>query len=402
MRHEPPTVAAAPRTADALSGDCARKMGAVNDQAVPLLQVAGTLGLVSAVAWQASMQNAQWRPPNAQVWLELAFALALGGMLNLLLAAVTHLTDHVSKPRVGPTAVLALGASLLCVPYVLPFRFGTSASGLALVLFIGVWKALDALGGTQPPAISRGGLLALVMHYASPVEYKVERTADGFGAIMPARHGLWMSELAQTATSYLSLSLATSARSVFLSSGFPALALYAEVWVVYLFLALFTGTFATLLALAGFHPMQTFDSPLLRSTSISDFWSRRWNLLIHGLFRRSVFRPLLRRGFPPWAAGGLAFAISGAFHEYAFALHQPDQWASLGRCLLFFLVQAPVVSLEKFIGTKFSVPWPFKSSAAACTLAWTILLVPFAPLFLHPLKKSSVFDQIFELVPRLA
>ena len=376
-------------------------MGVVNDQAVPLLQVAATLGLVSAVAWQASMQNAQWRLPNAQVWLELAFALAFGGLLNLLLAVVTHVIDD-SMPRVGSTFAIAHGAALLCVPYVLPFRFGTSASGLALVLFIGVWKSLDALGGTQPRAISRGGLMALAMHYASPVEYKLERTADGYGAIVPARHGLWKSELAQTATSYLSLSLATSARSVFLSSGFTALALYAEVWVVYLFLALFTGTFATILALAGFDPMQTFDSPLLHSTSISDFWSRRWNLLIHGLFRRSVFRPLLRRGFPPWAAGGLAFAISGAFHEYAFALHQPDQWASLGRCLLFFLVQAPVVSLEKFIGSKFGVPWPFKSSAAACTLAWTILLVPFAPLFLHPLKKSGVFDQIFELVPRLA
>ena len=144
-----------------------------------------------------------------------------------------------------------------------------------------------------------------------------------------------------------------------------------------------------------------FRAPLSRATSISDFWSHRWNLLIHGLFRRTVFAPLTARGVPAWAAGALAFALSGAFHEYAFALGQPAQAASLGRCLMFFVAQAPAVSVEKRLRRAVGVPPPFDKSSAACTLAWTLLLVPLAPLFLHPLKTSGVFVTIFELVPRV-
>merc|ERR1711904_415208 len=113
---------------------------------------------------------------------------------------------------------------------------------------------------------------------------------------------------------------------------------------------------------------------------------------IHGLFRRTVFRPLTRRGLPA------ALAISGLFHEYAFALQQPAQRSSLGRCFLFFVAQAPIVSAEKLLRQRVRVPWPFDRSDLACTIAWSCILVPFAPLCLHPLKTSNVFEQIFELV----
>jgi hypothetical protein len=124
-------------------------------------------------------------------------------------------------------------------------------------------------------------------------------------------------------------------------------------------------------------------------------------MLIHGLFRRTVFVPLTARGVPAWVAGATAFAISGIFHEYAFALAQPDQRDSFGRCFLFFLLQAPLVSAQKAAQHTVRVPWPFDTSALACTLVWTLALVPLSPLFLHPLKCSHVFEDIYQLVPRL-
>ena len=169
-----------------------------------------------------------------------------------------------------------------------------------------------------------------------------------------------------------------------------------------LLLSLFTSTFATALASAGYRPVRMFDAPLLRATSLSDFWSRRWNLLIHGLFRRSVFVPLTRgRGVPAWAAGLAAFAISGAFHEYAFALQQPALRQSAGRCAVFFLAQAPIVSAEKLARARMAPPWPMSRSGLACTAFWTLAVVPLAPMFLHPLKTSGVFEQIRTLVPWL-
>merc|ERR1719483_1022799 len=158
----------------------------------------------------------------------------------------------------------------------------------------------------------------------------------------------------------LSVHDALSAHTV-TSRAAAALTLYAEVWMVYLFLRVLTGAFSTLLAVCGFAPRTMWRAPLLTSTSVSDFWGRRWNLLIHGLFRRTVFSPLTQRGVPAWAAGALA--IAGLFHEYAFALQQPSLRDSLGRCLLFFLAQAPAVSAEKALRRRLGVPLLLQHSA---------------------------------------
>ena len=96
-----------------------------------------------------------------------------------------------------------------------------------------------------------------------------------------------------------------------------------------------------------------------------------------------------------------AFAISGAFHEYAFALQQPALRQSAGRCALFFLLQAPLVSAETLVRARMAPPWPMSRSGLACTACWTLAIVPLAPLFMHPLKTSGVFEQIRTLVPRL-
>lgn len=299
----------------------------------------------------------------------------------------------------------------LILPYLLPLQHGIAASAIALMNFIGVWKALDAIGNTQPAAVVEGSIGARVLFFASPVEFRICRGhSDDRAKETPLRahKGLWRQELLQTVQDYAALALTACARTA-LHAPSPVLpetlrgagVLYAEVWTIYLFLRLFTGAFSTLLAACGFHAQPMWAAPLTGSTCISDFWSRRWNLLIHGLFRRTVFKPLTSRGVPAWAAGALAFFISGAFHEYAFALQQPALRASSGRCLLFFIAQAPAVSAEKALRRLVGVPPPFDRSSMLCTLAWTLVLVPPAPLFLHPLKTSGVFEQIYDLVPRL-
>jgi len=83
-------------------------------------------------------------------------------------------------------------------------------------------------------------------------------------------------------------------------------------------------------------------------------------------------------------------------------LQQPSLRDSLGRCLLFFLAQAPAVSAEKALRRRLGVPPLLRHSATACTVGCTLLLVPFAPLFMHPLKTSDVFATISDLVPRVA
>ena len=40
-------------------------------------------------------------------------------------------------------------------------------------------------------------------------------------------------------------------------------------------------------ALTGFRTMVIMRNPLFASTSVSDFWGRRWNLLISGVLKVS-------------------------------------------------------------------------------------------------------------------
>lgn len=357
--------------------------------------------LLLLLGWHAITHSTMVNLPVPQVWMEVGFAFALGSALN-----------SVHAMFMWRASIISWSVMLLILPYILPLQYGIAASAIALMNFIGVWKAADALGGTQPAAIMEGGLIARVLHFASPVEFRILKEhgqgREGHTKILSARTGLWKVELSQTARDYAALALTASVRAA-LRAPSPVLpdalrgggVLYAEVWTIYLFLRLFTGAFSTLLAACGFQAQPMWAAPLTHATCISDFWSRRWNLLIHGLFRRTVFKPLTTRGVPAWAAGALAFFISGAFHEYAFALQQPALRASTGRCLLFFVAQAPVVSAEKALRRYVGVPPPFDRSTVLCTLAWTLLLVPPAPLFLHPLKTSGVFEQIYDLVPRL-
>ena len=354
-------------------------------------------------------------PPSVRLWAEVSVAVAIGCLCCLALAGATFYRRSREKHPLT-MMMLVLWTFVLCLPFFLPMRFGLSASTVAILNFIGSWKAVDCFMGTQPTALTSNGFFPFAVHFASPVEFKL-LTAKGDPntsqkeSIQRATKDLWQKEGIEVVFTVLGLSFCASVRNVlqFVSTpappplvhfGHEALFLYTEVWTIYLFLSFFSGVFSTLLALLQFQAKTMFDQPLLKSTSISEFWSRRWNMLIHGLFKRTVFRPLTRQGFPPWSAGALAFVISGLFHEYAFSLAQPSLRQSLGRCMCFFVAQAPIVSVEKALRKQIRVPWPFKEHSAACTIAWTVLLVPMAPLFLHPLRTSGVLDEIFSLVPR--
>lgn len=65
--------------------------------------------------------------------------------------------------------------------------------------------------------------------------------------------------------------------------------------------------------------VQTYDmvlNPMLKSRSVTDFWGRRWNVLVHTGLKNGVYKPVrsatLSRG---WAVAA-TFVASGLIHEY--------------------------------------------------------------------------------------
>lgn len=91
----------------------------------------------------------------------------------------------------------------------------------------------------------------------------------------------------------------------------------------------------------GYGAEPVMDWPIL-STSVSDFWGRRWNRPFRDGTHRFVFRPLIAR-FGVHAGSMLAFLFSGLIHELVITV--PAR-AAYGRPTLYFLIQGVALQLE--------------------------------------------------------
>ena len=108
--------------------------------------------------------------------------------------------------------------------------------------------------------------------------------------------------------------------------------------------------------LSGCKMINVQNRPMFGSQSPSDFWGRRWNLMMHGSFKRGIFKPLVKHKVPRALAMLATFVVSGILHEHALTLYQMKyllypEIASpyvphYGRQLAFFLWNGFVVLLE--------------------------------------------------------
>jgi hypothetical protein len=80
----------------------------------------------------------------------------------------------------------------------------------------------------------------------------------------------------------------------------------------------------------------------LRSTSLGEFWGRRWNLGFRQLSHELIFRPL-HRAIGAGAAGLLVFLASGLLHDLVISLPARGGY---GLPTLYFLLQGTGVTIE--------------------------------------------------------
>lgn len=118
-----------------------------------------------------------------------------------------------------------------------------------------------------------------------------------------------------------------------------------------------------------------FRSPL-KSKSLNEFWSKRWNLAFSEMTSVAVFRPLRDKNGNSFALI-LAFLFSGLLHELAISI--PVK-AGLGLPFLYFVIQGLLVIIEKELIKNGFV---FLQNAVTARL-WTFLcLVVPVPLLFH-------------------
>ena len=83
-------------------------------------------------------------------------------------------------------------------------------------------------------------------------------------------------------------------------------------------------------------------SALLRSTSLGEFWGKRWNLGFRQLSHELIFRPLHRR-LSTGVAGFLVFVLSGLIHDLVISLPARGGY---GLPTIYFLIQGSGMTIE--------------------------------------------------------
>ena len=114
-----------------------------------------------------------------------------------------------------------------------------------------------------------------------------------------------------------------------------------------------TGVHCLIVGVAGHygHSVRGLQDHPFRSTSLTEFWGRRWNRMVQNNLDRGFYRPLARAGHP--RLGVLAaFAASGVLHILAVGGAGPPGVVALpcAWVLLFFLLHGGAVLVEQKLG----------------------------------------------------
>ncbi|CAN6235395.1 unnamed protein product [Urochloa humidicola] len=178
-------------------------------------------------------------------------------------------------------------------------------------------------------------------------------------------------------------------------SGYPLLALYS----VHVYLALelvLAASAAAARALLGVDLEPQFDRPYL-SSSLRDFWGRRWNLAVSELLRRCVFLPVRARlggagaGGAAAPAGVLAaFFVSGLMHEamFSYATLRPPT----GEALAFFALHGVCAVAEGWWAKHERWPRPPRAVATPLTVAFVGATAFW--LFFPPITRPGADKQV--------
>jgi hypothetical protein len=138
--------------------------------------------------------------------------------------------------------------------------------------------------------------------------------------------------------------------------------------------------------LTGFKTIQMMKYPMLLSSSPSDFWGNRWNLMVHGYFKRGVFLPLVRNvKLSRSVAMMVTFLASGLIHEYVCLVtsmkyhlypHLGDPYVPYyGRHLAFFMWNGFVLLLEYLLSPLPLFQWAKTHLPQPVVTALTLLTV---------------------------
>ena len=106
--------------------------------------------------------------------------------------------------------------------------------------------------------------------------------------------------------------------------------------------------------LYGYETYEVVQNPMFKSTSVSEFWGRRWNLSVHKGLKNGVYKPTLKYSSSKLLGALVTFVVSGIIHEYVnFVLFYRNditgQFTSSWNQIMFFGWNGVLLALEHCI-----------------------------------------------------
>jgi len=166
-----------------------------------------------------------------------------------------------------------------------------------------------------------------------------EAFLDASQRVSPPAPATWLSAIIETALGAILVWVVT--RSV--PQGEPLLRGWVAMLGLILLLHFGTLQIVALLWQSICVKAEPIMSAPLRSTSLGEFWGKRWNLGFRQLAHELIFRPL-HRTLGAGAAGFLVFVASGLIHDLVISLPARGGY---GLPTLYFLLQGAGVTIER-------------------------------------------------------
>lgn len=288
-------------------------------------------------------------------------------------AAVFYLLALLAAAAMGSArSRRALGLAIAATTLAIPFLFETQFLRVmfAILALAALLRTIELVGRVEPPSFPRRA-----WHIVGVIDtFRAQRSSPSFSRQLLGRVALFAGGMV-IGVGLLELSVDRSEAIIR-----SALRWLGGLVLLYSGVELVMATMELVYRVVGIVPLPSHHDPIL-SRSIAEFWSRRWNRIVHRFLKRWVFVPAARVA-GSWAGTAATFIISSLLHFYLASVFLPVFLAS--SMASFFIVQIPLLWIEDRIGV---LRW-----RPPLGRAWTLaaMLLP-SPLFIEPVVVAVGF-----------
>jgi len=368
--------------------------------------------------------------PDAEIWKQLIYYVALQIPIQCAFAAIIYI--FIVKNRKTTQAYLIGWGLIIPLSCILPFyilefldiRNKVVKLAGGNLMSIVAFKCIEAMFGTPPSPVVEVSISNYMAYYSTLVPFVWDEKILGRKRVTAAEifrtifwllfvfhvYSLFLSfmvyhdfkpfandtvELEQV---HLNLDLFTPQH---LANG------YLLSVMTFLHLALVFGVNALASKAQGYSTRPIFLNPLFASRSPTEFWTKRWNVMIHQMLKYGAFLPA-KKLLNPTISVLVAFVASGLFHDYAWVLdfYHTDYYYDtngicqgcyapiFGRLTVFFLFTGLIMLLERPVS---KLPFVISLSRILPTFAISTMLVlihvPFSHWYYGDWVKAGFFHE---------